>query len=170
MSANASTYVEKLLIGLDHAPAAFDLRAQLIGAGGANLNYIRTETGAIATLRGRGSLFTDPNSGIESAEPLHLYIEHSRYDGLQNAKQLARNLIETLQQELMQFQQLNPPGPPRPPSSGGQQSGPGPQQVPQSQPPPPPPSIQYCQQQPMQTMQTHTQVCGSERLEAYEFL
>lgn len=33
----------------------------------------------------------------------------SRYDGLQAAKQLARNLIETLQQELIQFQQMNPP-------------------------------------------------------------
>lgn len=42
---NNSTYVEKLMIGLDHAPAAFDLRGQLIGAGGANLNYIRNETG-----------------------------------------------------------------------------------------------------------------------------
>lgn len=148
MSANAATYVEKLMIGLDHAPAAFDLRAQLIGAGGANLNYIRTETGAIATLRGRGSMFIDPISGMESAEPMHLYIEHSRYDGLQNAKQLARNLIETLQQELMQFQQSNPPAPP--PMAGQQ---PGPQQAQQ-----PPPPIQYSQQQPVQTIQTHTQV------------
>lgn len=130
---NSSTFVEKLLVGLDHAPAAFDLRAQLIGAGGANLNYIRNETGAIATLRGRGSLFIDQISGIESSEPMHLYIEHTRYDGLQNAKQLARNLIETLQQELIQFQQLNPPAPP-----------------------PPPPQQQ--QQPSMQTIQTHTQV------------
>lgn len=106
-----STFVEKIMIGLDHAPAAFDLRGQLIGAGGANLNYIRNETGAIATLRGRGSLFIDPVLGIESPESMHLYIEHTQFSGLQNAKQLAKNLIETLQQELVHFQQMNPPMP-----------------------------------------------------------
>lgn len=106
---NNSIYVEKLLIGLDHAPVAFDLRGQLLGSNGANLNYIRNETGANPTLRGRGSMFIDPILGAESQEPLHLYIEHTRFDGLQNAKQLARNLIETLQQELIHFQQSNPP-------------------------------------------------------------
>lgn len=105
----SSTFVEKIMVGLDHAPAAFDLRGQLIGAGGANLHYIRNETGAIATLRGRGSLFIDPALGTESPEPMHLYIEHARYEGLQSAKQLAKNLIETLQQELVHFQQVNPP-------------------------------------------------------------
>lgn len=109
---NSSTYVEKLMIGLDHAPPAFDLRTQIIGVGGANLIYIRNETGAVATLRGRGSMFIDPALGIESPEPMHLYIEHTRLDALQNAKQLARNLIETLQQELAHFQQMNPPGQP----------------------------------------------------------
>lgn len=99
------------MIGLDYAPAAFDLRSQIIGVGGANLIYIRNETGAVATLRGRGSMFMDPALGIESPEPMHLYIEHTRLDALQNAKQLARNLIETLQQELAHFQQMNPPAP-----------------------------------------------------------
>lgn len=106
---SSSTYVEKLMIGLDHAPHAFDLRTQIIGVGGANLIYIRNETGAVATLRGRGSMFIDPALGIESPEPMHLYIEHTRLDALQNAKQLARNLIETLQQELAHFQQMHPP-------------------------------------------------------------
>lgn len=94
----------------------------------------------MATLRGRGSLFIDPALGIESPEPMHLYIEHTRLDALQNAKQLARNLIETLQQELAHFQQMNPPGPaPAPVPSSGQ-------------------NIQYTQQ-PVQNMQsTHTQV------------
>lgn len=139
---NSSTYVEKLMIGLDHAPAAFDLRSQIIGVGGANLIYIRNETGSVATLRGRGSLFMDPALGIESPEPMHLYIEHTRLDALQNAKQLARNLIETLQQELAHFQQMNPPGPAPPQTSSSLQT------------------IQY-QQSPVQNIQaTHTQVCN----------
>lgn len=54
-------------------------------------------------------MFVDPQLGTESQEPMHLYIEHTRYEGLQSAKQLARNLIETLQSELVHFQQVNPP-------------------------------------------------------------
>lgn len=131
---SSSTYVEKLMVGLDHAPAAFDLRTNIIGVGGANLIYIRNETGAVATLRGRGSLFIDPALGIESPEPMHLYIEHTRLDALQNAKQLARNLIETLQQELAHFQQMNPPG-----AATVQ-------------------NIQYTQQPVQNLQQTHTQV------------
>lgn len=110
-TSNVPPFIEKILIGLDHAPSAFDLRGQIIGTSGANLHYIRNETGAIATLRGRGSMFIEPTLGVESSEPMHLHIEHTRYDGLQNAKQLAKNLIETLQQELIHFQQLNPPVP-----------------------------------------------------------
>lgn len=108
-SNNNQTFVEKIMIGLDHAPLQFDLRGQLIGAGGANLHYIRNETGAIATLRGRGSMFIEPTLGTESADPMHLYIEHPRFDGLQSAKQLAKNLIETLQQDLTLFHQQQPP-------------------------------------------------------------
>lgn len=138
------------MVGMDHAPLQFDLRGQLIGAGGANLHYIRNETGAIATLRGRGSMFIDLALGAESPEPMHLYIEHPRFDGLQSAKQLAKNLIETLQQELVLYHQLHPPaaqaGPPMyntTPAMGNQTSQPIPTQM--SVPPPimavPPPPV-----------------------------
>ncbi|XP_026471224.1 uncharacterized protein LOC113385118 isoform X2 [Ctenocephalides felis] len=103
------TSIDKVMVGLDHAPPAFDLRGRIIGQGGTNLEYIRTETGAVVTLRGRGSLFTESASGTESPEPLHFFIEHPRYDGVVAARQLALNLIETLQQELAQFLQTNPP-------------------------------------------------------------
>ncbi|XP_040151162.1 bromodomain-containing protein 4-like [Anopheles arabiensis] len=97
--------VAKLMIGLDHAPPAFNVRSRVLGDGGTNLNYIRTETGAIVTLRGRGSLNLEPQTMQEAPEPLHLFIEHPLLDGLQNAKQLAKNLIETLQEELSFFQE-----------------------------------------------------------------
>lgn len=66
---------EKICVGIENAPEGFDLRGRIIGAGGANLLYIRGETGANITLRGRGSQFIDPVLGTESPEPLHLYIE-----------------------------------------------------------------------------------------------
>uniref|UniRef100_A0AAG5DTR5 KHDC4/BBP-like KH-domain type I domain-containing protein n=1 Tax=Anopheles atroparvus TaxID=41427 RepID=A0AAG5DTR5_ANOAO len=101
--------VAKLMIGLDHAPPAFNVRSRVLGEGGTNLNYIRTETGALVTLQGRGSMHLDPQTMQEAPEPLHLFIEHPALDGLQCAKQLAKNLIETLQEELSFFQENNVP-------------------------------------------------------------
>ncbi|KXJ75008.1 hypothetical protein RP20_CCG012522 [Aedes albopictus] len=97
--------VAKLLVGLDHAPMSFNVRHRIIGDGGTNLNYIRQETGANVSLRGRGSLAIEPQTGHEAPEPLQLCIEHPTLDGLQSAKQLAKNLIETLQEELNLFQE-----------------------------------------------------------------
>lgn len=62
-------------MGIENAPHGFDLRGRILGVGDANLMYIRGETGANVTLRGRGSQFIDPVLGAESPEPLHLYIE-----------------------------------------------------------------------------------------------
>ncbi|XP_066590962.1 uncharacterized protein [Prorops nasuta] len=103
------TSVEKICIGIENAPQGFDLRSRIIGPGGANLLYIRGETGADVTLKGRGSRFIDPVLGTESPEPLHLYIEHPKSEALQNAKQLAINLIQTMQSELQTFIQQQPP-------------------------------------------------------------
>lgn len=64
-----------MLVGLDGAPPTFDVRSKVIGPGGANLQYISNETGAIVTLRGRGSGFIESN-GQESPEPLHLCVEY----------------------------------------------------------------------------------------------
>lgn len=68
--------VAKLLVGLDHAPLSFNVRHRIIGDGGTNLNYIRQETGAMVSLRGRGSLAIEPQTGQEAPEPLQLCIEH----------------------------------------------------------------------------------------------
>lgn len=70
--------LNKLMIGLDHAPANFDLKNRIVGSNGTNLNYIRNETGAMVTLRGRSSMFIDPTTGTESNEPLHLFIDHTK--------------------------------------------------------------------------------------------
>ena len=62
-------------MGIENPPQGFDLRGRIIGPGGANLMYIRGETGSNVSLRGRGSQFIDPSTGVESSEPLHLCIE-----------------------------------------------------------------------------------------------
>lgn len=62
-------------MGIENSPQGFELRGRIIGAGGSNLLYIRGETGATVTLRGRGSQFVETATGTEAPEPLHLFIE-----------------------------------------------------------------------------------------------
>ncbi|KAG5673609.1 hypothetical protein PVAND_003639 [Polypedilum vanderplanki] len=99
-------YIEKILINLN-APANFNLRHKILGDQNANIQFIVNETKANASLRGRGSGFIEAN-GIESNEPMHLYIEHPNLKNLIEAKNLARNLLETIQQDLQVFLQTNP--------------------------------------------------------------
>lgn len=99
--------IEKIFINLN-APPAFNLRQKILGDQNTNLQYIVNETKANVTLRGRGSGFIEPSLGVESSEPIHLYIEHSTLKNLLEAKNLARNLLETIQSDLQMFMQTNP--------------------------------------------------------------
>lgn len=103
---NAQPCAEKIFINLN-APVEFQLRQKILGENnGANLHYIVNETKANISLRGRGSGFIEQN-GTESNEPLHFLVEHPALKNLIEAKSLAKNLIETIQQELATFLQTN---------------------------------------------------------------
>lgn len=112
--ANAQPCVEKIFINLN--ASAFQLRQKILGENNANLQYIFQETKANVTLRGRGSGFIEQN-GAESNEMLHLLIEHPALKNVIEAKNWAKNLIETIQQDLVlqtnqqtvQIQQQPPP-------------------------------------------------------------
>lgn len=98
--------VEKIFLNLN-APPAFNLRQKILGDQNTNLQYIVNETKANVSLRGRGSGFIEPSLGVESSESLHLYIEHPVLKNLIEAKNLARNLLETIQSDLQIFLQTN---------------------------------------------------------------
>lgn len=98
--------VEKIFLNVN-APAAFNIRQKILGDQNTNLQYIVNETKANVTLRGRGSGFIEPTLGVESSETLHLYIEHPVLKNLIEAKNLARNLLETIQSDLQIFLQSN---------------------------------------------------------------
>ncbi|XP_069360222.1 uncharacterized protein [Maniola hyperantus] len=92
--------IDKVYIGLDHAPAAFDIKSRILGPNGTNLEYIRSETGVAAVLKN------------DKFEPLHLALHHTRSEALAAARSLAQNLIETIRAELAQWSAAQAGGPP----------------------------------------------------------
>jgi polyribonucleotide nucleotidyltransferase len=52
----------------------FNLRAQVVGAGGAYVKHIQQETGCRVQIKGRGSGFYETATGRESDEDMHLSI------------------------------------------------------------------------------------------------
>ncbi|CAH2087149.1 unnamed protein product [Euphydryas editha] len=92
--------IDKVYIGLDNAPAAFDIKSRILGPNGTNLEYIRSETGVVAVLKS------------DKFEPLHLALHHTRSEALAAARSLAQNLIETIRAELGQWSAAQAGGPP----------------------------------------------------------
>ncbi|XP_047506003.1 mucin-6-like isoform X1 [Pieris napi] len=92
--------IDKVYIGLDNAPAAFDIKSRILGPNGTNLEYIRSETGVVAVLKS------------DKFEPLHLALHHTRSEALAAARSLAQNLIETIRAELAQWSAAQAGGPP----------------------------------------------------------
>uniref|UniRef100_A0A2C9LCK7 KH homology domain-containing protein 4 n=1 Tax=Biomphalaria glabrata TaxID=6526 RepID=A0A2C9LCK7_BIOGL len=95
---------ENLYIGLEHAPPNFDTKNKILGPGGSFLLHIQSETGAAVSLRGKGSGMANM-TGLDSIEPMHVHLEHHSFVALQEAKKLAENLIQTVQQSYVSFQQ-----------------------------------------------------------------
>ncbi|CAL1531864.1 unnamed protein product [Lymnaea stagnalis] len=95
---------ENLYIGLEHAPPNFDTKNKILGPGGSYLMHIQAETGAAVSLRGKSSGFLNM-SALESIEPMHVHLEHHSFVAIQEAKKLAENLIQTVQQLYVSFQQ-----------------------------------------------------------------
>lgn len=70
---------ERIPVDLEPIPG-FNLRAQVVGQGGAYVKHIQQRTRCKVQIKGRGSGFIEHNTGRESDEPMYLhvaYVSHS---------------------------------------------------------------------------------------------
>lgn len=66
---------EQIPIDLEPIPG-FNLRAQVVGAGGSYVKYIQGETRCRVQIKGRGSGFMEHDTGRESDEQMYLHVAY----------------------------------------------------------------------------------------------
>lgn len=72
---------ERIPIDLEPIPG-FNLRAQVVGAGGSYVKHIQQETRCRVQIKGRGSGFLEHETGQESDEQMYLHVAYgSRLGG-----------------------------------------------------------------------------------------
>lgn len=64
---------ERIPIDLEPIPG-FNLRAQVVGAGGSYVKHIQGETRCRVQIKGRGSGFMEHDTGVESDEAMYLHV------------------------------------------------------------------------------------------------
>ena len=98
---------ERILLNMENIPG-FNLRAQVVGQGGAYVKHIQTESGARVQIKGRGSGFMEHSTGSESEEPMYLHVAAPQPAQVQKAKELCEDLLTSVRQNYEHFK-ANPP-------------------------------------------------------------
>ncbi|KAK5658590.1 hypothetical protein OQA88_1983 [Cercophora sp. LCS_1] len=98
---------ERLPIGLEPIPG-FNLRAQVVGHGGAYVKHIQQETACRVQIKGRGSGFIENATGLESEDPMFLHVTGPDPAMVQKAKELCEDLIANVREEYETFKSRPP--------------------------------------------------------------
>lgn len=69
---------ERIPIDLESVQG-FNLRAQVVGQGGAYVKHIQQKTGCKVQIKGRGSGFREHGTDRESDEPMYLHVAYVLY-------------------------------------------------------------------------------------------
>ena len=69
---------EKIPVELEPIPG-FNLRAQVVGHGGAYVKHIQQETRCRVQIKGRNSGFTEQGTNRESDEPMYLHVAYASH-------------------------------------------------------------------------------------------
>ncbi|KAL9609911.1 MAG: hypothetical protein Q9167_005356 [Letrouitia subvulpina] len=98
---------ERIPIDLEPIPG-FNLRAQVVGHGGAYVKHIQQETRCRVQIKGRNSGFMEHGTGRESDEPMYLHVAGPDPNEVQHAKKLCESLLENVREQYERFKE-NPP-------------------------------------------------------------
>ncbi|KAI9887582.1 MAG: hypothetical protein M1823_000566 [Watsoniomyces obsoletus] len=99
---------ERISVDLEPIPG-FNLRAQVVGHGGAYVKHIQQETRCRVQIKGRGSGFIERDSGRESDEAMYLHIAGPDPREVQHAKELCEDLLANVKEQYERFKENPPP-------------------------------------------------------------
>ncbi|KAL8733383.1 MAG: hypothetical protein Q9166_002207 [cf. Caloplaca sp. 2 TL-2023] len=98
---------ERIPIDLEPIPG-FNLRAQVVGHGGAYVKHIQQETRCRVQIKGRNSGFMEHGTGQESNEPMYLHVAGPDPKEVQRARELCEDLLANVKEQYERFKE-NPP-------------------------------------------------------------
>ncbi|PGH27493.1 hypothetical protein AJ80_00734 [Polytolypa hystricis UAMH7299] len=99
---------ERIPIDLEPIPG-FNLRAQVVGQGGAYVKHIQQETRCRVQIKGRGSGFTEQSTGRESDEAMYLHVAGPDANDVTRAKELCEDLLVNVKEQYERFKEQPPP-------------------------------------------------------------
>ncbi|RFU80979.1 hypothetical protein TARUN_1264 [Trichoderma arundinaceum] len=98
---------EKIPISLEPVPG-FNLRAQVVGHGGAYVKHIQQETGCRVQIKGRGSGYLEAATNRESDEDMFLHVTGPDPNMVSKARELCEDLIANVKEQYEEFKARPP--------------------------------------------------------------
>lgn len=89
---------EKIPVNLESL-RNFNVRAKIVGPQGLFVKHIQQETSARVQIKGRGSGYIENETGRESDEPMHIHISGPEQIMVDQAKDLAEDLLAVVREE-----------------------------------------------------------------------
>ncbi|TRX97413.1 hypothetical protein FHL15_001691 [Xylaria flabelliformis] len=86
----------------------FNLRAQIVGHGGAYVKHIQQETGCRVQIKGRGSGYLEASTNRESDEDMYLHVAGPDPNMVEKAKELCEDLVGKVKEEYEEFKTRPP--------------------------------------------------------------
>ncbi|KAF2720837.1 hypothetical protein K431DRAFT_88126 [Polychaeton citri CBS 116435] len=95
---------ERIPVDLEPIPG-FNLRAQVVGAGGSYVKHIQNETRCRVQIKGRGSGFMEHDTGRESDEDMYLHVAGPDPKEVARAKEMCLSLLGSVKEAYEAFKQ-----------------------------------------------------------------
>ncbi|KAI8945122.1 hypothetical protein F4801DRAFT_594402 [Xylaria longipes] len=86
----------------------FNLRAQIVGHGGAYVKHIQQETGCRVQIKGRGSGYLEASTNRESDDDMYLHVAGPDPNMVEKAKELCEDLVGKVKEEYEEFKTRPP--------------------------------------------------------------